>query len=84
MPKSSRAIELIYQRIGNGKDLTYGSYLGWITLALAKRFRWYFMYYINSALYYWKYALILLNWIITFKNNKNTIIKLDISITECQ
>jgi hypothetical protein len=39
MPKSTRTIELIYQRVGNGKDLTYGSYLGWITLALAKRFR---------------------------------------------
>ena len=40
MPKNQKIIELIYQRIGSGKDLTYGSYLGWITLALAKRFRW--------------------------------------------
>jgi len=39
MPKNQKTISLIYQRVGNGKDLTYGSYLGWITLALAKRFR---------------------------------------------
>ena len=39
MPKSKNTIKLIYERVGSGKDLTYGSYLGWVTLALAKRFR---------------------------------------------
>jgi hypothetical protein len=53
MPKSTRTIELIYQRVGNGKDLTYGSYLGWITLALAKRFRWFWIVF-----YKFGYALI--------------------------
>ena len=39
MPKQKGVIEIIYERIGKGKDPSYGNYLGWISLALAKRFR---------------------------------------------
>lgn len=39
MPKQKRVIGIIYERIGKGKDPSYGNYLGWISLALAKRFR---------------------------------------------
>ena len=43
MPKQKGVITTIYQRIGKGKDPSYGNYLGWISLALAKRFRWCFV-----------------------------------------
>jgi hypothetical protein len=39
MPKQKGVIGVIYERIGKGKDPSYGNYLGWISLALAKRFR---------------------------------------------
>ncbi len=37
--KQKDVIRIIYDRIGKGKEASYGSYLGWVTLALAKRFR---------------------------------------------
>jgi hypothetical protein len=37
--KHKPVIQTIYERIGKGKEPSYGAYLGWITLALAKRFR---------------------------------------------
>lgn len=40
MPKQKSVINTIYQRIGKGNNPSYGNYLGWISLALAKRFRW--------------------------------------------
>ncbi len=40
MPKQKQVIGIIYDRIGKGKDPSYGNYLGWVSLALAKRFRW--------------------------------------------
>ena len=39
MPKQKQVIGIIYDRIGKGKDPSYGNYLGWVSLALAKRFR---------------------------------------------
>lgn len=39
MSKQRGVVQMIYERIGKGKDPSYGAYLGWITLALAKRFR---------------------------------------------
>jgi hypothetical protein len=39
MPKHKSVVSTIYQRIGKGSNPSYGTYLGWITLALAKRFR---------------------------------------------
>lgn len=39
MPKQKSVVTMIYQRIGKGNDPSYGNYLGWVTLALAKRFR---------------------------------------------
>ena len=39
MPKSEGAVQIIYKRIGKGKDPSYGQYLGWINMALAHRFR---------------------------------------------
>jgi hypothetical protein len=37
--KQKNVVNMIYQRIGKGKEPSYGNYLGWVTLALAKRFR---------------------------------------------
>ena len=39
MPKQKGVINMIYERIGKGGNPSYGNYLGWISLALAKRFR---------------------------------------------
>jgi hypothetical protein len=39
MPKSRNAVNRIYERVGEGADLNYGKYLGWINNALANKFR---------------------------------------------
>ena len=41
MNKQKGVINSIYQRIGKGGEPSYGNYLGWVSLALAKRFRWF-------------------------------------------
>lgn len=46
MPKQRNIVNVIHERIGKGSNPSYGNYLGWVTLALAKRFRWFMFRYI--------------------------------------
>lgn len=39
MPVSRPVLSIIYKRLGNGSDVSYGGYLSWINLALAKKFK---------------------------------------------
>lgn len=39
MSKSHSRIRIIYERVGKGKDVSYGNYMGWINTALANKFR---------------------------------------------